>query len=121
MKHLPSHITQYCVTPSPAGKLLLAGDADGLKLVSFQDGTHPVSPDPSWVYDEAPFVDAIEQIEAYFAGELRTFTIKLKPEGTPFQKRCAWPMESFDDYCARTKTLPRKLTPNPHHPAVQAP
>ncbi len=78
---------QYCVINSLVGKLLLAGDTDGLKLVSFQDGTHPVPHDPSWMYDEAPFADAINQIEAYFAGKLRAFTIKLKPQGTAFQLR----------------------------------
>ena len=78
---------QYCTINSPVGKLLLAGDGDALKLVSFQDGTHPTSINSDWDHDETPFRDAIEQLNAYFAGELKTFTLKLKPEGTEFQQK----------------------------------
>lgn len=37
--------------------------------------------------DAAPFAEAIAQLEAYFAGELRTFAVRLAPQGTPFQQR----------------------------------
>ena len=79
---------QYCTITSPVGKLLLAGEGSALKLVSFQDGTHPTAIDPKWEYDETPFRDAIDQLQAYFAGTLKKFTLKLKPpSGTAFQKR----------------------------------
>ena len=82
-----STVMQYCVINSPVGKLLLAADDGALKLISFQDGTQPTTVNPNWEYDESPFRDAIDQLNAYFAGELKTFTIKLKPEGTDFQQR----------------------------------
>ncbi len=78
---------RYCIINSPVGRLLLAGDGQTLGMVSFQDGTHPTACNPSWVYDAAPFRDAIQQIEAYFAGSLQTFTLKLRPQGTPFQEK----------------------------------
>ena len=78
---------QYCLTNSPVGKLLLAGDNEALRLISFQDGAHPTPCDPSWTYDEAPFRGAISQIKDYFAGKLKTFTLNLKPEGTSFQQK----------------------------------
>jgi methylated-DNA-[protein]-cysteine S-methyltransferase len=31
--------------------------------------------------------DAVLQLEAYFKGELKEFSLKLNPEGTPFQKK----------------------------------
>lgn len=37
--------------------------------------------------DEKPCAEAVRQLEAYFAGELRVFELDLAPEGTPFQQR----------------------------------
>jgi methylated-DNA-[protein]-cysteine S-methyltransferase len=78
---------QYFIIDSLIGKLLLVGDAQALRRVSLQDGSCPIRCDSNWVYDESPFREAISQLEAYFAGELRTFTLKLKPQGTVFQQR----------------------------------
>jgi hypothetical protein len=37
--------------------------------------------------------------------------IDLSPyESTPFQTRCAWPKEDFEEYCARTTARPRRAT-----------
>lgn len=79
--------THYCVIDSPVGKLLLAGNKDRLALLSFQKGKHPVKPEPSWIYDERPFRDAIRQLKSYFSGKLKTFSLKTAPEGTPFQNQ----------------------------------
>ncbi len=86
-KGTPKSRLQYCVMHSPVGKVLLAGSREGLRLVSFQDGAHPIAPHPSWRYDEKPFRTAIRQFAEYFAGRRKTFSIKLHPEGTPFQHR----------------------------------
>lgn len=66
---------------------MLAGDQEGLKFISFQDGKHPKTPDPLWAYDEKPFRQAIKQFKAYFSGDLKTFLLKLAPEGSPFQQQ----------------------------------
>jgi methylated-DNA-[protein]-cysteine S-methyltransferase len=76
----------YTSMDSPIGTLLIAGDATGLRLISFQAGTHRVKPETSWRLDERMFADAIGQIHAYFAGELRRFHLRLAPEGTQFQQ-----------------------------------
>ena len=78
---------QYYVMKSPVGKLLLAGNREGLRLISFQDGAHPMNPDPGWTYDEKPFREVINQLRTYFSGKRKTFSVKLTPEGTPFQRR----------------------------------
>ncbi len=77
----------YCVIPSPVGRLLLAGTARALTHLSFQDGRHPIEPDPRWTYDEKPFQRPIRQLNEYFSGKRKTFAINLAPQGTPFQQR----------------------------------
>ncbi len=44
-----------------------------------------MKPESSWRLDDRQFADAIGQLEAYFAGELKRFNLRLAPEGTPFQ------------------------------------
>jgi len=83
MKH--SGPLAYTSLDTPIGSLLLAGDDRGLRLINFQTGKHRIRPDRSWRLDERRFADAIGQIEAYFAGELRSFNLRLAPDGTPFQ------------------------------------
>ncbi len=86
MKKLPTQEgISYCHILSPVGKLLLAGTARELTLLSFQDGMHPIHPDPSWTYSEKPFRHVQKQLQAYFSGRLKKFSLSLAPEGTPFQ------------------------------------
>ena len=81
-------VMRYCVIRTRIGELLLGGDAKrGLRMVSFQDGVDPVTPDHDWAYDEKPFRDAISQLEDYFTGSRRKFTLKLNLDGTVFQKK----------------------------------
>lgn len=75
----------YRYLNTPIGDLLLAGDDDGLALVSFPQGSMRREPEPDWIESDAPFTDAAEQLSAYFAGELKKFNVKLKPNGTEFQ------------------------------------
>ncbi|MEP6994916.1 MAG: methylated-DNA--[protein]-cysteine S-methyltransferase [Acidobacteriota bacterium] len=70
---------------TPIGRLLLSGDADALRGIVFQDGSHPVQPEAAWRRAAEPFRETIGQLKAYFAGELRRFDLALAPEGTPFQ------------------------------------
>jgi methylated-DNA-[protein]-cysteine S-methyltransferase len=77
---------RYCDISTPVGRLLLAGDEEGLRRISFQNGFHPVEPAGEWRRSREPFRDALAQLEAYFAGELRKFDLTLAPEGTLFQR-----------------------------------
>lgn len=72
---------------SPAGPLLLAGDADFIRVIEFRAGRKAVGPDPEWRQDRKPFAHAIEELRAYFAGDLTRFTVAVDPAGTPFQQR----------------------------------
>lgn len=77
----------YCIVQSPVGRILLAGNERVLTHLSFQDGRHPTEPDPRWIHAEKPFERPIRQLEEYFSGKRKTFTITLAPHGTPFQQR----------------------------------
>jgi methylated-DNA-[protein]-cysteine S-methyltransferase len=76
----------FCYMNSPIGKLLLAGDDEALKLISFETGRHTRQPDADWRQDEAPLRDAAQQLDEYFAGERRDFDLPLQPTGTAFQQ-----------------------------------
>lgn len=75
--------TPYTVTDSPVGELLLTGDGTALTRVGLSPFTVPDGA------EHAPglFTDAVEQLDAYFAGELTEFSLPLAPEGTDFQRR----------------------------------
>lgn len=79
----------YTHMDSPVGRLLLAGDGDWIKLISFPTGHKTKEAKPAWTADALPFAEAIGQLTAYFAGELTTFDLPLAPEGTDFQ-RSVW-------------------------------
>ena len=72
----------YSEIDSPVGRLLLSGERGCLRVLRFGG-----EPRESWRQDATPFRPVIEQLNAYFAGELREFSISLEPEGTPFQTR----------------------------------
>lgn len=85
-KGVPTMQMYYCYTDSPVGKLLLAGDFHGLKLLNFQNGPAPILPESSWRKDAAYFVNAIMQLQEYFAGQREKFALRLNPDGTDFQR-----------------------------------
>jgi methylated-DNA-[protein]-cysteine S-methyltransferase len=65
---------------SPVGRLLLEGDEEGLQRVAFSKVGQAIRlPTPE------PLQNAVSQLEAYFAGDLRAFDLPLKLAGTPFQ------------------------------------
>jgi len=79
----------YTITDSPVGDLLIACDDDALRWIVFQGGIRPIEPPQDWsLSPKVPLLqEALAQLEAYFAGELREFDLPLTPEGTPFQRK----------------------------------
>ncbi len=79
----------YKTMKSPVGRLTLVGSDRGLAAVLWEDdepsrgrlgtakpaATHPV------------LMRAQQQLEEYFAGQRRKFTVKLDATGTPFQNK----------------------------------
>ncbi|RLC05488.1 MAG: cysteine methyltransferase [Deltaproteobacteria bacterium] len=75
----------YCYFKAPLGRLLLTGN-DLLESLHFPQGKTRKEPETDWVYKEKLFSGAMEQLEAYFKGELTQFDLELNAQGTQFQK-----------------------------------
>jgi|SRR5579859_2006445 len=79
----------FSVMSSPAGPLLVAATADGLRCVHFHRGKLPAAAkDEVWIESREHVRQYEQQIEAYFRGRLRQFDCKLDLAGTGFQKDC---------------------------------
>ena len=83
----PMNKVFYTRIDSPVGKLLLAADAQGLRLVSFDSSKRAAPVQPEWKEHKTPFAEVIRQLQSYFGGELKEFDLPLAPEGTEFQLR----------------------------------
>ncbi|HEV7192517.1 MAG TPA: methylated-DNA--[protein]-cysteine S-methyltransferase [Jatrophihabitantaceae bacterium] len=79
--------TRYTTIESPLGELLLVGDDVGLTDLYRQTTRRARSLDPAWARHDIHFAAARSQLEAYFAGELRDFDLRLNPRGSSLQLR----------------------------------
>ncbi|HBX36466.1 MAG TPA: cysteine methyltransferase [Pseudohongiella sp.] len=79
--------TYYSVYESPVGSLLLAGDGSALRLIGFPSGKAARQPQPDWMRRNEAFKQVKQQLQAYFAGELKSFDLNLAPQGTDFQRQ----------------------------------
>jgi len=71
---------------SPVGTLLVAGNEKGLHLINFPRNGKLSLPESEWIENPKPFQEALRQLEAYFAGTLKTFSLSLYLNVSPFQK-----------------------------------
>ena len=76
----------YHIIESPICPILLAGDEEGLKHLIFLKDKEKIEIPDDWVENKEFFREAASQLEAYFSGKLKSFDVKLAPEGTEFQK-----------------------------------
>ena len=72
---------RYTTINSPIGKLMLAGDEHGLRLLSMP----PFRVEPAWQRDDIAFADVRTQLTGYFAGKRREFDVQLNLVGNPFE------------------------------------
>ena len=77
---------QFRTIASPVGQLTLAGNNGRLMYLRMVDQTYEPSRD-GWALDDSAFPDAVEQLEAYFAGDRTEFDLQLDMIGTAFQRR----------------------------------
>ncbi len=75
----------YTYLDTPIGELLLVGEQHLLREIGFPDGPKRRRAESSWELRDAFFTEAKSQLNDYFAGSLRTFSLSLEPNGTPFQ------------------------------------
>ena len=102
--------TEY---PSPLGTLLLAATDHGLCGVYFEQHKYFDGP-ASWQHstDHPHLVDAMRQLDEYFAGKRQDFALSLALAGTPFQYRVwqellALPFGCIDTYAAIARRIDR--------------
>ena len=80
--------------PSPIGTLIVFANDEGITEIRFPNSNSPnskspnnKSPDQRDTKHSNRIVDnAIDQLQAYFDGKLKTFDLPLRPNGTEFQK-----------------------------------
>lgn len=77
---------QFRTVDSPVGLLTLAGRDGRLMHLRMVDQTYEPSR-TGWEPDPTAFPDAVEQLKAYFAGDLFVFDLDLDLVGTAFQRR----------------------------------
>ena len=76
----------YRVVDSPVGLLTLAGDGDVLTRL-YMDGQRHAPDHHGWKESRGAFAPAVAELEAYFAQELRVFSVPIALHGTEFQRR----------------------------------
>ncbi|MPY62858.1 methylated-DNA--[protein]-cysteine S-methyltransferase [Streptomyces spongiae] len=80
---------QHTITDSPYGPLTLVATDGVLSGLYMTDQRHRPPEETFGDPDDTPFGEVTEQLRAYFAGELKEFTLPLHLTGTPFQ-RSVW-------------------------------
>lgn len=78
---------QHTVIDSPYGPLTLVAEGGALCGLYMTDQRHRPPEETFGQRDETPFGAMIDQLAAYFAGELKEFTLELRLSGTEFQRR----------------------------------
>lgn len=78
---------RYAWLPTPVGRLLLSGDERGLAAVQIHPSGSTIDAVEGAAEDTGLFRDTVEQLRAYFDGDLQQFSLTLNPQGTPFQQR----------------------------------
>jgi methylated-DNA-[protein]-cysteine S-methyltransferase len=79
--------TYFTQVATPVDDVLLVGDGERLRGLYLHEHRRGPAVAAQWRRDPAPFAPVVEQLEAYFAGERRTFDLPLAPTGTPFQRQ----------------------------------
>jgi methylated-DNA-[protein]-cysteine S-methyltransferase len=79
-------MTHYRTIDSPIGPLTLAGRGSVLTNLRMVDQTYEPSR-ADWSLEPGAFAEAVDQLGAYFAGDLTDFDLELDLRGTDFQQR----------------------------------
>ncbi len=70
-----------CFINTPLGIAQIRGDAVGISAITIQEGGEESNAIP------IVLSDAVQQLQAYFRGELVHFNFEINPQGTEFQLR----------------------------------
>ncbi len=76
--------TYKAIYKSPLGAIEIVGTQDSILSLEFVDKEQSNKIDLPFCLE-----NCLKQIDAYFGGKRKAFSLKLDPAGTPFQK-CVW-------------------------------
>jgi methylated-DNA-[protein]-cysteine S-methyltransferase len=81
----------YDYFESPHGRMLLIADDNTLTGVYFTGQKHHPTIEGAWIRNarHAPLRQAKRELAEYFAGRRKRFSVRVTPQGTPFQ-RAVW-------------------------------
>ena len=79
----------YTKFDTPFCEIILAGNDSGLSNIylNTMTGKRVFELSAVWIKNDDFFRDTVGQINEYFNGTRKLFTVKINPEGTDFQKR----------------------------------
>lgn len=102
----------YAYMDSPVGRLLVAGEPGRLHRIGFANESWTRNPPSGWRYDDLAVNEPINQLRAYFAGELTCFDLVLHFTGTAFQNKvwsalCKIPFGETSSYGALAQRIAR--------------
>jgi methylated-DNA-[protein]-cysteine S-methyltransferase len=77
---------------TPVGPITVVTDGSRITRISLRSAAAILTAEPGFDWRPAPAADSLTeqtraQINAYFDGDLHSFTLPLAPEGTPFQQQ----------------------------------
>lgn len=75
----------YSHYDSPVGQLLMVGDADNIHRIEFPTTPRPVTLEASWEPSASVFSTLTDELDAYFKGSLKKFSVTVAPDGSAFQ------------------------------------
>ncbi|MEY2418436.1 MAG: methylated-DNA-[protein]-cysteine S-methyltransferase [Actinomycetota bacterium] len=87
MTYPDSTITRARTIDSPIGPITLAGDDDVLTRLVMHEQRHAPVDQTYWPQDPNAFGDIVDQLKAYWSGDLQEFEVTLSLKGTEFQQR----------------------------------
>ncbi|MGE0595406.1 MAG: methylated-DNA--[protein]-cysteine S-methyltransferase [Hyphomonadaceae bacterium] len=71
---------------TPVGVLTLISNGAALTHVEFENPRYAYAPAPRG--DDKVLTKARRELDAYFEGKLKAFSVPVAPQGTDFQRRC---------------------------------
>lgn len=72
--------------PSPVGTLTITATDSAVVFIGFGELTPPVLPPGGCIQRTTPFLETVRaELVAWFSGQLRRFSVPVRPAGSPFQ------------------------------------
>lgn len=104
-KKKESAMTYYTRIDCPFCEIIVAGDEDGLRHLHLNtgEGKRRFEISREWQHKPSFFNGVVQQLRQYFTGVETTFSVRLNPQGTAFQKKvwqelCAIPYGRVSSY-----------------------